>query len=330
MGTAAQLPNVSAIAADPKGNLYLGASLGVLKIAAGGAVSVVAGGNTYGDSGDGARALLAAFEAVSGIAVDASGNIYVADTQANRVRKISAVDTSISAFAGNGKTGYTGDGALATSATLNLAGPTPLAVDQKGNVYIGDGGNNVIRMVGTNGIISTVVGNGTLGIPKEGAAAKTSAFSPMAGITVDSAGLLYVTSQVLPFIYEVDGAGAIHTISGAGTAPAQDGLPANSTSGFGGAGIHVDSNGDLLVADPSSNLIRKLIVNSPVSLTINDGNNQTGPAGSALPKSLRVMVNGRAGVGVAGAMVNFAVTSGAATLSAATLKPITAASPESP
>jgi sugar lactone lactonase YvrE len=318
MGVTAQLPRVSAMAADAKGNLYLAGPFSVLKIAAGGAVSTLAGGGSFGDTGDGGQAAKALFESVAGVAVDTSGNVYVADSQANRIRKISAVDGTIAAFAGSGKTGSTGDGGLATSATLNLLNGTPLAVDQKGNVYIGDGGNNAIRMVAPTGIISTVAGGGALGTPKDGATAKGALFSPAAGIAVDASGVLYITSQIFPSIYQVDSAGVIHTISGAGNAGVADGLPANSTFGFYGMGIHVDSNSDLYVADPGGNAIRKLIVNSPTGLAISDGNNQTAPAGAALPKALRVMVNGRAGVGVAGVTVNFAVTSGVATLSAPT------------
>jgi trimeric autotransporter adhesin len=316
-GITAQLPAVSAMAADSKGNLYLAASVIVVKIAPGGAVSILAGGDSLGDTGDGAQAARATFESVTGVAVDASGNVYVADTQANRVRKISALDGTIAAFAGNGKTGFTGDGGLATGATLNLAGRTPLAVDQKGNVYIGDGGNNAIRTVAPSGIISTPIGGGAFGSPKDGAPAKASVFSPAAGIAIDASGAVYITSQFYSNIYEVDNTGAFLTISGAGTVPVADGLMANLTSGFYGTGIRVDSNGDLYVADPGDNAIRKLILNSPTGLTVTDGNNQTGPAGSALPKALRVAVNGRAGLGVPGITVNFAVTSGSGTLSAA-------------
>jgi hypothetical protein len=232
------------------------------------------------------------------------------------VRKISAIDGTIAPFAGNGKTGFTGDGGLATGATLNLNGETPLAVDQKGNVYIGDGGNNAIRMVAPSGIISTPVGGGAFGSPKDGAPTKTSVFSPAAGIAIDGSGVMYITSQFYPNIYKVDTSGAFLTISGGGTVAPGDGLMANMTSGFNGAGIHVDSSGDLYVAHPGGNAIRKLILNSPVSLVVSDGNNQTAPAGSALPNALRAAVNGRAGVGTPGVTVNFAVTSGLATLSA--------------
>jgi hypothetical protein len=314
-GVTAQLPAVNAMAADAKGNLYLASAIDVLKIAAGGAVSTFAGSTATGDSPDRGLAVDALFQSVMGLAVDASGNVYVADTQSNRVRKISAIDGTIAAFAGTGKTGFSGDGGLATGATLNLTGETPMAVDQKGNVYIGDGGNHAIRMVTPSGIISTPVGGGALGSPKDGAPAKGSVFSPAAGIVIDGSGTLYITSQVYPNIYQVDATGAFLTISSAGNVPAADGLMANSTSGFNGAGIHVDSNGDLYVADQAGNAIRKLIVNSPVSLAVSDGSNQTAPAGATLLKALRVVVNGRAGVGVPGVTVNFAVTSGSATLS---------------
>jgi sugar lactone lactonase YvrE len=314
-GVTAQLPAVNAMAADAKGNLYLASSVDVLKIAPGGVVSTIAGSAMTGNSPDSGLAVNTLFQSVSGVAVDAAANVYVADPQSNRVRKISALDGTIAAFAGTGKTGFTGDGGLATGATLNLTGQTPLAVDQKGNVYIGDGGNNAIRMVAPSGIISTPVGGGVLGSPKDGTPAKASVFSPAAGIAIDGSGALYITSQVYPNIYEVDTTGAFLTISGAGTVPPADGLMANSTSGFNGAGIRVDSSGDVYVADPGGNVIRKLIVNSPVSLAVSDGNNQTAPAGSALTKALRVVVSGRAGVGVPGVTVNFAVTSGTATLS---------------
>jgi uncharacterized protein (TIGR03437 family) len=207
--------------------------------------------------------------------------------------------------------GYAGDGGLATSARLRGSGP--LAVDGAGNVYIGDTGNNVVRMVTPGGIISTVVGNGTTGSPADGEPAKSPLF-PAAGLTANAAGNLYVMSADSK-IYRVDVAGVIHVISGSGTDPVTDGVLANTTSGFNGKGIKVDSNGDLLVADPSGNVVRKLIFDSPSGVAIADGNNQIGPVGTTLPKLLKVTVSGRGGVAVPGATVIFAVTSGDATLS---------------
>ncbi len=316
-GVAAQLLPMVAMAMDGKGDLFLAALSNVLKISSTGAVTNFAGTGDYDDTGDGGPATKATFEFITGVAVDGSGNVYVADTDANRVRKISVVDGSIAAFAGNGKTGYSGDGGLATGGTLSLSGITPLAADQKGNIYIGDGGNNVIRIVAPNGILGTAVGNGSLGAPADGAAAKSSAFPPAAGLAVDSAGSLFVTTHLFPAVYKVDSAGAIHLISGAGAAPPMDGAPANSTAGFGGAGLRVDANDDLYVTDPADGLVWKLVVNSPTSLAVFAGNGQQAAAGSAAAQSLQVVLNGRA-AGVPGATINFAVLSGLATLSAAT------------
>jgi uncharacterized protein (TIGR03437 family) len=117
----------------------------------------------------------------------------------------------------------------------------------------------------------------------------------------------------------VDTTGLIRHISGGGTAAPADGVPATQSTGFGGAGIKVDANKDLYVADPTDMTVRKLVYNSPTGLTITGGNSQSGSAGSALPAPLTVMVNGRGGAGVAGATVNFSVTAGAATLSALTV-----------
>ncbi len=318
------LLQVTTMATDSKGNLYLAMPMKVLKVAPGGIVSTLAGTGGAGDTGDGAAASKATFQYVVGVAVDASSNVYIADYGANRVRKVSGTDGTIGPYAGTEKVGYTGDGGLATAATLHLANLAPLAVDQKGNLYIGDGGNNVVRMVAPNGLMSTVVGNGTAGDPTDGSPAKSSPFSAPGGIAVDSSGMLYISSTLYYKVYSVDGTGAIHTISGAGMAAVTDGVLANSTLGFAARGIAVDANGDLYVADDGNpyvadpgNVVRKLILNSPSSFTISAGNNQTGSAGSALPNLLAVVVNGRAGVGVPGVTVNFAVAAGAATLSAA-------------
>src|SRR5262249_1848 len=146
-GTTAQLPRVSAMTSDAQGNLFLATDINVLKVAPGGAVTTFAGGPFPGDAGDNGLATNALFESIAGLALDTAGNLSVGDAEATRVRKIGASDGRIIAFAGNSKTGYTGDGGLATAATMNLSGAAPLAVDQKGNVYIGDGYNFAVRMV---------------------------------------------------------------------------------------------------------------------------------------------------------------------------------------
>lgn len=307
---------VNAIATDSNRNLYVATNTRVLKYDPAGHISVFAGTGSSGNGGDNGPAASATFSGITGIAVDAKGNVYVADSTANRVRKIAADTGLVTAFAGTGTRGYAGDGALATGAQLDLASPAPLAVDQNGNVYIGDGNNFDIRMVdGNKGLISTVVGNGDFGEPS-GGPATSSRFPLAAGLAVDGAGNLYISTDYFSDIYRVSG-GIISRIVGNGTDPLVDGATALTTS-FYGAGLKVDSNGDVLIADLYNDTVHKLVLNSPSSFVIVDGDNQTAPAGQSLTKALKVRLNGRAGYGISGATVNFSVVSGAATLSTST------------
>jgi uncharacterized protein (TIGR03437 family) len=309
---------LNALAIDGTGNTFLAVFQHVLKITPAGTVSTFAGdfSNNLGGKGDLGPAVNASFNNITGVAVDPAGNVYISDPlpSSNRIRVVSATDGVIRPFAGSGALGYGGDGGPATAATMSLGGLAPIGNDPKGNIFIGDVKNNVIRMVSTNGIITTVVGNGTAGDPVDGTAAKSGPFAGAAAITGDAAGNIYMTSGT--YIYRVDSSGIIRRISGGGNGALADGAPASATIGFSGLGLKVDGNGDLYVADGASSLVRKLILNSPASLLASGGNNQSGPAGSALAGALQVMVNGRAGIGVAGQTVNFAVTAGSAKLSA--------------
>ncbi len=161
------LPNAGCfggVALDSSNDIYAIDTCGnypaVFKIsAATGKATLFAGNGHYGYAGDGEQAGDAEFEFTnnSGIAVDSSGNIYVADTYNNRVRVINASTGLITTFAGNGTGGYSGDNGAATSAELAL--PMGLAIDAQGNIYIADSSNSIVRMVNLRtGIISTVAG----------------------------------------------------------------------------------------------------------------------------------------------------------------------------
>ena len=313
----ANLPYIYAMAMDSKGALYLATTYEeqIWKVTPDGKVSLIAGTGSFGDTGDGGPATAATFEDVVSVAVDAAGNVYVADAGADRVRVIAAGSGIIRPFAGNGTYGRGGDGGPATSAQLALSYlPAPLAVDSKGNVYIGDGLNSEVRMVNPAGTISTVVGNGTYGTP-DGVKATSTGFGQPASMGFDGAGNLYIAAAGYIYQYQPS-SGIIHLIAGHGYSAPADGVPALSVASFPIQNIKADQNGDIYAVDSVDNTIWKLILNSPTTFTIADGNNQTAQPGRVLPNSLKVQLNGRAGFGVSGVTVNFAVTSGTATLGA--------------
>jgi uncharacterized protein (TIGR03437 family) len=305
------LPYIRFLAFDAKGAMYLAGNHIIYKVA-GDILTIYAGTGATGNSGDGGRATAATFAGITGMALNAAGDLYVADS--NRVRVISADTGVINAFAGSGTRGRGGDGTLATSALFDLSSTrSHLAVDRTGNVYVADTYNYSVRMVDRQGIISTVVGNGTFG-HADGAPA-TSAFSVPGPLAFDAAGNLYVASQSYGELYRLT-SGLMRRIAGSGANPPADGAPALASSIY-TYGMKIDANNDIYSVDVASSTVRKLILNSPTGLAITDGNAQTAQTGQALPKALKVQLNGRAGTGVSGVAINFDVKSGSARLSAA-------------
>jgi uncharacterized protein (TIGR03437 family) len=306
----AQFPYLRFIAFDSRGALYLAGNYQIFRVADG-AVTTYAGNGNTGSAGDGGKATAATFNGIAGIAVDTAGNLYVADS--NRVRVIAADTGVISAFAGNGTRGRSGDGSLATGAQFSLSSRAYLAFDRSGNLYIADGGNYSVRMVDTRGIITTVLGNGAFG--HFDGAPTTGPFSVPGAIAFDTAGNMVVASQTYPELYRVSG-GVARRIVGSGENPPTDGAAALS-SYFYTYGMKIDANNDIYSVDLTTSTVRKLVVNSPTALAIVDGNGQSAAVSQPLAKLLKVQVNGRAGVGVSGVTVNFEVKSGSARLSAA-------------
>ncbi len=306
------LPYINGIVVDSKGAVYLAGIAQVYKIGTDGILSIIAGTGYFGDGGDGGPATAATFENVQAIALDAAGNIYLADSGSNRVRVINAISGLISPFAGTGHTGASPDGGLATSVPLNM--PTALAVDAAGNVYIGESGAFKIRVVNPTGIIGTVAGNGRLGSP-DGVQAAGVAFSPVSSLAVDAAGNLYAASSIFGAVYAISN-GVIHQISGVSSETLTEGMPATQATFF-TTSLQVDGKGDVYAADAAHNVVRKLVLDTPVSFTVLDGDKQTGSPGQTLAKPLRVQVMGRV-TGVPGVAVTFTVPPGSgATLSAA-------------
>src|SRR6185503_12213127 len=201
----------------------------VVKISPAGVITLVAGNNIAGYSGDGGPATGASLNTPLGLRVDAAGNIYVADSVNSRIRKITP-DGIISTVAGTGARGFGGDSGPAVNAALYQ--PKDVAVDATGNIYIPDWGNNRIRKVDASGVINTVAGSSTRGFSGDGGPATAAALQIPTALDIDRAGNLYIADYGNHRIRKVSTDGTITTIAGNGRFDAStgDGGPALDAS----------------------------------------------------------------------------------------------------
>jgi uncharacterized protein (TIGR03437 family) len=257
------------VALDAAGNFYLSDGASVRKVSASGIITTLTGGIYSGYSGDGGPASSATLYDPAGLAVDAAGNVYIADVGNNRIRKVSPAGM-ITTVAGNGTRGYSGDGGPATAAELNW--PYAVAVDALGNLYIADSYNNRIREVSTNGIITTVAGDGNYEygpIPGNIEATAVQVNQP-SGVAVSATGDLFISDTGNNRVLKVpSGSGFIFDVSGS---------PAPGYAGDGGLatnaalnqpwGLAVDPFGSVYIADSHNSVIRVL---KPVPLAITSG-----------------------------------------------------------
>ncbi|HTB06519.1 MAG TPA: T9SS type A sorting domain-containing protein, partial [Bacteroidia bacterium] len=225
---------------------------------ASGIINTVCGNGSYGYNGDGISAASAELYDPTGIAVDDSGNIYIADQGNQRVRKIYASTGIIATIAGNGTQGYTGDGGAANSA--ELYNPTGVAVDGSRNVYIADATNNVVRKVSAStGEISTIAGTGAKGFTGDGGHADSAEFYDPSKLFLDASGNLFIVDAGNNRIREViTSTGIVHTVAGSGSPSysGDGGLAINA--GMSPAAVSIDMSGNLYIVDRGSNTIRKV------------------------------------------------------------------------
>ena len=265
-GTAnnAQLNNPSGVTIDGAGNIYI-ADAGnhcIRKVAANiGVISTIAGNGIAGYSGDGGAAITAMLHNPSGVAVDLSGNVYIADLINNRIRKVTAGSGVINTIAGGGicpSGSFCGDGGPASLASLYT--PMCVSIDGFGNIYIADTGNNRIRVISAEtGIINTVVGTGIVGFYGDGGQSTAAELHNPYGVAVDNYGNIYISDNVNNRIrFVTAGTELITTIAGRGIGSySGDGGAATSAELHNPYGIAIDAAGNVYVADYNNQRVRR-------------------------------------------------------------------------
>ena len=283
--TSARMQNPYGVAVDGSGNLFIADNKNarVRRVSTEGIITTAAGNGTRGYSGDGGPASSAQINnRFGGVAADAGGNLYIADFDSARIRKISATGI-ISTVAGNGVAGYSGDGGPATGAQLN--GPICVAVDRAGNLYIGEGGR--VRKVTAGGIITTVAGGGKgLGLG-DGGPATSATFNGLRSLAVDSSDNLYIADSDNFRVRKVSNSGIITTVAGNGSngfAGSGDGGLATNAQLF-PFGVAVDVAGNLYIADLGYNAIRKVSAAGIISRIAGDLEYEYSGDGGAAPNA---------------------------------------------
>ncbi|MBA3828824.1 MAG: T9SS type A sorting domain-containing protein [Taibaiella sp.] len=257
LASSARLRGPFDIAKDNTGNIYIVDLFNyrIRKITTSGIISTIAGDGIAGSTGNGGSAL-SAHIIPYGVTVDSHNNVYITEPDSNKVRVIKA--GKIYAFAGNGMPGYSGDSGAATLAEMKI--PTQLAVDIYDNVYICDQANNRIRKVSAAaGVISTYAGTGIRGYSGDGGAATSANLAVPVGIGTDVLGNVFFSDAGNSRIRKINSDGNITTIAGNGTTgDSGDGGPAISASLGGIQDIGVDNSGNIIIADGTYSVLRRI------------------------------------------------------------------------
>ena len=273
--TSATLGSANALIRDSSGNLFFSDGTTNSRVrrvdAVTGLITTVAGGGTgcaaQTDAvGDGCPATSAALSTPTGLALDSAGNLYIADTGNNRIRRVDAVTAIITTVAGTGTAGYNGDGIAAT--TAQLSNPRDVTFDDSGNLYIADAANHRVRVV-SGGTINTYAGNGTAGFSGDNGPATAARLTNPRGIAFGTFGNLFIADSNNGRIRRVDAAtGIITTVAGNGLAAfAGDGGDSVLASFDATAYLAVDSSDNLYIVDELNNRIRRVQFTPSVSAT---------------------------------------------------------------
>lgn len=256
----AKLYSPNWVTVDAAGNIYIAdaSNMRIRKINTSGIISTIAGDGTNGSAGDGGPATSASLNGNLGMTFDAAGNMYFADQNNHKIRKINTSGI-ITTIAGTGIAGYSGDGGPATNAQLNY--PASVRFDANGNLFVADPNNKVIRKINSSGIITTVVGTGTPGYSGDGGSATSAQIGGTNDMVFDSQGNMLFCDQWNHRIRKVTPSGIISTIIGNGIALSSgNGGPAALAEVYQPRHIEIDPNGNLFLIDNGSNSIREVCV----------------------------------------------------------------------
>jgi sugar lactone lactonase YvrE len=298
LATTAELFLPASVAVDGVGDLYIADSVHnrIRKVdAATGVIATIAGNGSSGYTGDNGPAVNSALSGPNGVTLDGAGNVYIADTANQVIRKITSATGIISTVAGSGSQGDTGDAGPATSAKLNS--PAGVTIDPGGNIAIADTGNHRIRVVNAStGIIATVAGNGVTRSNGRGTFSGDGGAATLAGlnfpyaVAYDSSGNVYIPDSANHRIRMVSAmTGKIETIAGSSIRGfAGDNGPANQAGLYAPSGVAVDAAENLFIADTQNNRIRKVNATTGIITTIagNGAGKFAGDATSAVVAGL--------------------------------------------
>ena len=266
----AQLDQPTRVAVDGAGNLYIAdfSNHRIRRVDASGTITTIAGTGEGGYGGDGGEAVVAKLFWPSGLAVDGSGNLYIAEYNNHRVRKVDTSGT-ITTVAGTGVKGFSGDNGPATEA--RLASPRDVAVDASGNLYISDVTNRRVRKVDSSGMITTIAGTGVRGYSGDGGPAVEAQIDWPWGVTVDATGNVYIS--VGNRIRQVDTSGTITTKAGTGSGGSfvYDGGPAVQGWLSNPQGMAADGTGSLYIADADNHRIRQVDTTGTITTVVGIG-----------------------------------------------------------